>query len=1196
MSASSAAWKSPSGPPDDRADDPPPFERNPSGLSIRTSSYVEAVSPDIAPLPTTPRKIDEEDSGDTHDETKELISAAPSTRSVSLGKPPRDAESDPVVDSPLSPDGLNEKEKAVLSKLQVHKSYSLEQIDEENIPKMADIVTKVTNISRSDRRRRREVLRKKAKQTEKLLEHDPSWYTDDPIRKENAFSHCLSTGEPIDIVLVGKLPINGTSDEELWLKDPNSAQDCTAHSVTKKEIKSAKRRGKFERKMLNLGLQLERVLSKDGLHVFTLVHAPAEFLVNKMTALEYVAEIEEDQIRKLGQHADAYLDKANFTDYEDDGVRAIYNRYRRRFFRSWNSDRPEELSVFEGVDLSLAPKYYMRFDNTPGRFVIDEKNVLQKLPATERTFLLNDSLSKIKVEDKKDDEGKPVVLDGIQAVLDKGAYEDMYMLHDGPLAPNPKKSRFSCRAKQVDNTAFYEGLQRKRGGIRERLSERWASLNVLLKSSPLDDVRDYIGNKWALYFLFLGDYTANLVFPSILGLVTFLIGVGSIFGWGDTPADVELVCNAKCDGPQYLDTERCGLTNISITNPCDNLICGIGCSDASCYKGCLSDQCIAQSLSYAFDNWATIAFTLLIAIWSMFALDVWKRTLKTYQFRWGLNERFESNRTRPKFKGSKKRPVRFAIEKFETFDGVIKRMSRYAAATTALVSMMVLLCVIYISITVFRTFARIRLAQVYDSDLIGSLIASVIASIFNLTFILALNDVYKYIAIQLTEWENHRTRVGHENALTWKVFLFQFVNTNIALFYVGVIKPFYANLTCGTQPFFGGPPWPEPCASYGCRLELSVELLIIMIGKQYLQNLKETYLPRISTWYSKFTVRQKAKKNQEEREVSRNRKSIYTGNSDEGTIEEGETSTLEEMSNEVFSGGSTRIKGEELLPWENDFENLAPNPDMDTFEDFLELSLQFGFCTMYVSAFTLAPIFALINNVYEKQVDSSKILRTYRRPIPKYTAGIGVWEDILTTISVVGVIIQGLVLACTSEIVPIMIFRSYFKDVTYPLTGFEPYTNKTVTYTTANYRYDYNKQCSEKTTCENIVTADGNIIIGFTEYSYYLLVGRIILFLIFEHVVILLKLMVNFFLPVESVSLARHKQVRDRVVEKVLNDGIADDDDDDDDYNSDGISLTSTPSPTRRISGGAIKRRAPALSTRARTEPVLSITRTDDFL
>jgi anoctamin-1 len=57
--------------------------------------------------------------------------------------------------------------------------------------------------------------------------------------------------------------------------------------------------------------------------------------------------------------------------------------------------------------------------------------------------------------------------------------------------------------------------------------------------------------------------------------------------------------------------------------------------------------------------------------------------------------------------------------------------------------------------------------------------------------------------------------------------------------------------------------------------------------------------------------------------------------------------------------------------------------------------LQYGFVTIFVAAFPLAPFFALLNNIFEMRLDAKKFLRFYRRPVPKRVKNIGVWFHIL---------------------------------------------------------------------------------------------------------------------------------------------------------------------------------------------------------
>ena len=83
-------------------------------------------------------------------------------------------------------------------------------------------------------------------------------------------------------------------------------------------------------------------------------------------------------------------------------------------------------------------------------------------------------------------------------------------------------------------------------------------------------------------------------------------------------------------------------------------------------------------------------------------------------------------------------------------------------------------------------------------------------------------------------------------------------------------------------------------------------------------------------------------------------------------------------------------------------------PYLDTFHTVilttLFLVLQYGFVTMFVAAFPLAPFFALLNNLVEIRLDAVNFIHNFRRPAAERAEDIGAWYGILATLTTVGVI------------------------------------------------------------------------------------------------------------------------------------------------------------------------------------------------
>lgn len=84
--------------------------------------------------------------------------------------------------------------------------------------------------------------------------------------------------------------------------------------------------------------------------------------------------------------------------------------------------------------------------------------------------------------------------------------------------------------------------------------------------------------------------------------------------------------------------------------------------------------------------------------------------------------------------------------------------------------------------------------------------------------------------------------------------------------------------------------------------------------------------------------------------------------------------------------------------------------------------LQFGFVTIFVAAFPLAPLFAIINNAFEIRLDAKKLITSFRRPIAQRVKNIGVWYRILVSIAKISVITNAIIIAFTSDFIPRLMY------------------------------------------------------------------------------------------------------------------------------------------------------------------------------
>ena len=76
----------------------------------------------------------------------------------------------------------------------------------------------------------------------------------------------------------------------------------------------------------------------------------------------------------------------------------------------------------------------------------------------------------------------------------------------------------------------------------------------------------------------------------------------------------------------------------------------------------------------------------------------------------------------------------------------------------------------------------------------------------------------------------------------------------------------------------------------------------------------------------------------------------------------------------------------------------------ESFDDYLEVIINFGYVTLFASATPLAPLFIYLFHFIEGYSDRYKIFNLYRRPLPVRAKNIGSWKSVLIIMTLLSVI------------------------------------------------------------------------------------------------------------------------------------------------------------------------------------------------
>ncbi|XP_059479818.1 anoctamin-4-like [Neocloeon triangulifer] len=402
--------------------------------------------------------------------------------------------------------------------------------------------------------------------------------------------------------------------------------------------------------------------------------------------------------------------------------------------------------------------------------------------------------------------------------------------------------------------------------------------------------------------------------------------------------------------------------------------------DKACQFQQLKDSCFFAKVTYLFDNPATVFFAIFMSFWATTFLELWKRRQAVIAWEWDLQFVDEDQEPRPEFETTVKtfriNPVTGRREPFLTF---LDRSRRVVASGSVVIFMVCIVMCAVVGTILYRITAVAVLYRNGDFFMKrnAKLITSMSAAVINLIIIVLLTRFYHRLALWLTNLENPRTQTEYEDSFTFKIFVFEFMNFYSSLIYIAFFKGRFfvhpGDQHARSSEFLRLKG--DVCDPAGCLSELCIQLAIIMVGKQGLNNFVELLLPKLENWWRKRSHMAK-----------------------------------------------TEDREKPLKRWEEDYQ-LQDSGRLALFQEYLEMVLQYGFVTMFVAAFPLAPLFALLNNVAELRLDAYKMLTQARRSLAERVADIGAWYGILQGVTYTAVVSNAFVIAYTSDFIPRMVFK-----------------------------------------------------------------------------------------------------------------------------------------------------------------------------
>lgn len=321
-------------------------------------------------------------------------------------------------------------------------------------------------------------------------------------------------------------------------------------------------------------------------------------------------------------------------------------------------------------------------------------------------------------------------------------------------------------------------------------------------------------------------------------------------------------------------------------------------------------------------------FAVFVCVWAVLMLEDWKNAECKYALEWGMSDFESTEQDRPEFYGQLQwSPVNGERVTYYPDNERAKAVSK----STFKIFLMLILVLASIS-GVFMLKIVLSTGNEYVYDVVPSLVQAIVIQI--------LNAIYRGMAKDMTIEENHQTDTQYEDSLVAKLYMFTFVNSYAALYFMAFIQG-YTELGCDKG---------------NCMDDLAYTMVILFCTNLFVGTALEIVVPIMN---------------------ARAAKAAEGGDGEEAV---------------PMSVAELQYILETYDPMES------------TIEDYTTISIELGYVVLFAVAFPLAPFLACLCEYLQIRIDGLKLCRLYKRCEPVGAQDIGIWLSIFTLTTYASVI------------------------------------------------------------------------------------------------------------------------------------------------------------------------------------------------
>jgi hypothetical protein len=346
-----------------------------------------------------------------------------------------------------------------------------------------------------------------------------------------------------------------------------------------------------------------------------------------------------------------------------------------------------------------------------------------------------------------------------------------------------------------------------------------------------------------------------------------------------------------------------------------------------------------------------LGFTLIVLVWSRIAANYWDREQEYLLKLFNLDHGTVVPTVRPEFKGH------LYPSTADSYVEELRSPPIETACKRALSKFLTFSAIAWVAICINLWF------NIFEGrfNLLASICLTIQIKIFEL--------IYNKVSLVLNDFENHKYTSDYYDSLLWKRFMFGFVNSYWAFFYIAVKQRF-------TE---------RGCRAGGCFVDLRNQLrmtLIILTVLSIVMAVVQLLMVQSSLTYNEKTVQEEVKKKKRKRGAA---------------------------------DGSTNKEPTLLRSWLEEQFFFSQFETIEQIATMQELVITLGYVILFGGVAPIIIPFCLAAFSVKLQSIAFLLVSSTRQVLPEISHGIGAWRTVVFILMDVAVLFTGFLLAVYSE-------------------------------------------------------------------------------------------------------------------------------------------------------------------------------------